>query len=316
MRAIVFDHTLSVVDDFPAPRRQAGESLIRVKYAGICNTDLEISRGYMHFRGILGHEFSGVVEESDNTGFQGKRVVGEINVACGRCDFCRSGLGRHCPKRTVLGISGHAGVMAEFCVLPDANLHIIPPNVSDEEAVFCEPLAAAFEILSQISIKPKWNVVVLGDGKLGLLVAQAVKTTGAEIRLVGHSPKKLALAEQLSIRIADQNEIAPHLADVVIDCTGSTTGFSAALDTVKPRGTIVLKTTVADQYEIDLAPVVIHEIMVIGSRCGRFEPALRSLADKTVRVREMITEIFPLADAVEAFARASDRDSLKVLLRL
>ncbi|RJP14518.1 MAG: alcohol dehydrogenase [Candidatus Abyssobacteria bacterium SURF_5] len=315
MRALVFDEDLQFVKDYPAPVRKRGESLIRVSYAGICNTDLEISKGYMAYRGVLGHEFVGIVEETDTPGLAGKRVVGEINIACGECDFCRAHIKTHCPNRTVLGISGRDGAMADYVVLPDENLHEAPPGVSDEAAVFVEPLAAAFEILSQINIRPGRRVLVLGDGKLGLLVAQVINTTGADCRLIGRSPGKLALARRLAIATADLQSLHPQAADIVIDCTGSPEGLPLALRLVKPRGTVVVKTTVAAQYQIDLAPVVIHEIMVMGSRCGPFRPALSALASGTVRVKELITGVFPLEDALAAFKRALEPGALKILLR-
>ncbi len=316
MRAVTFDHTLRVTRNNPRPNRGPGQSLIRVRYAGICSTDLEITKGYMQFSGVLGHEFVGIVEDSDHTELRGKRVVGEINLACGKCEFCGSTLRTHCPNRTVLGIAGHPGAMADYCVLPDANLHVVPQSVPDEEAVFVEPLAAAFEIIFQITLSPKHHVVVLGDGKLGLLTAQVLGLSGADVRLVGHSAEKLSLARSLSIPIASRETLAQNAADVVVDCTGSSAGLPDALGLVKPRGTVVLKTTVADKYQIDLAPVVINEILVLGSRCGPFEPAIAALAQGSVKVRELITAVYPLEQAVEAFARASERYSLKVLLRL
>jgi threonine dehydrogenase-like Zn-dependent dehydrogenase len=316
MRALIFDRELQLVRDYPLPVRKPGAALIRVACAGVCNTDIEISRGYMGYRGVIGHEFVGIVEETDNPKLRAKRVVGEINLACGRCRFCRSGLRSHCPNRNVLGILNHPGAMADYLILPDENLHEVPPNVSDEEAVFCEPLAAAFEIITQISLSPEQQVVVLGDGKLGLLVAQVLKTTGADVRLIGHSEKKLAIARELSIQTINTPDIAPNSVDVVVDCTGAPEGLPASLRLVKPRGVIVVKTTVAAPYQVDLAPVVINEITILGSRCGPFKPALEALAQKAVRVKELITGVFPFDEAVEAFAHASRRGSLKILLRM
>jgi alcohol dehydrogenase len=315
MKALVFDGTLQLTSEYPPPVRKPGESLIRVTCCGICNTDLEISKGYMNFRGALGHEFVGIVEESDEARLRGKRVVGEINLACGQCALCRSGMRSHCPNRSVLGILNHPGAMAEYVALPDVNLHEVPPSVSDEEAVFCEPLAAAFEILTQIPIRPYHKALVLGDGKLGLLVAQVLKTTGAKAQMIGHSRKKLALARRLSIDVLEE-EAEPNSADIVVDCTGSPDGLASAIRLVKPRGTIVLKTTVADRYHVDLAPLVINEIMVIGSRCGPFRPALKALEERTVCVKELITDVFPLEQGREAFQRACEPDVLKVLIKL
>jgi len=320
MRTLVFDQTLQLVRDQSIPARKSGESLIRVSYAGICNTDLEISRGYMSYRGVLGHEFVGTVEQTDDSNLSGKRVVGEINLACGQCSFCLAGMRTHCPNRTVLGIQNHPGAMADYLVLPDENLHEVPPNLEDEEAVFCEPLAAAFEILEQVSVRPGRQVVVLGDGKLGLLVAQVLKTTGAAVRLIGHSPEKITLARRLNIEAdtetAGNLSVAPNSIDIAVDCTGSSGGLPAALRLVKPRGTIVLKTTIAAQYQIGLAPVVINEIMIVGSRCGPFKPALKALSERTVQVKELISAVYSFDDACTAFARAGKRGTLKILLRM
>ncbi|GAB4341782.1 MAG: alcohol dehydrogenase catalytic domain-containing protein [Candidatus Abyssubacteria bacterium] len=315
MKALVFDGNLKLCD-CARPERRQGESLIRVTLAGICNTDLEIAKGYMGFSGVLGHEFVGVVEESDNADLEGNRFVGEINASCGACEFCVAGMSTHCPNRSVLGILDRPGVMAEYCTLPDSNLHRVPDHVPDEVAVFCEPLAAAFEIPAQIAVEQGQRAVVLGDGKLGLLVAQVLRIRGADVLLAGHSPRKLALAQDWSIRTALADDLKGEAADLVVECTGSTEGFSTALDLVRPRGTIVLKTTVADTFSINLAPLVINEISVVGSRCGPFEPALKALADGSVRVKEMITAIFDIGHALEAFELAARPESLKVLIRM
>ncbi len=316
MRAILFDGNLKLLGDHPEPHRRSGESLIRVKLAGICNTDLEIAKGYMGYSGVLGHEFVGIVEESDDTELCNKRVVGEINLSCGHCEFCNSGMRSHCPTRSVLGIMGHPGVMADKCTLPDSNLHKVPEGLPDEVAIFCEPLAAAFEILTQVSIEPGQTAVVLGDGKLGLLVAQVLKNADANVLLVGRSPEKLSLADGWSVRTVPADALREEAADVVVDCTGSTEGFDTALDLVRPRGTIVVKTTVADRFSINLAPLVINEITVVGSRCGPFEPALKALSDGSVRVSEMIAGIFPMEQALEAFDSASRPEALKVMIRM
>jgi threonine dehydrogenase-like Zn-dependent dehydrogenase len=315
MKALIFDGSLKL-SECAAPARRKGESLIRVRLAGICNTDIEIVKGYMGFSGVLGHEFVGTVEESDDAEIEGKRVVGEINASCGACEFCVAGMRTHCPNRSVLGILDRPGVMAEYCTLPDSNLHRVPDHVPDEVAVFCEPLAAAFEIPAQIAIEQGQRAVVLGDGKLGLLVAQVLKTTGADVLLAGRSPQKLALAQEWSIRTALADELKGEAADLVVDCTGSTEGFGEALDIVKPRGTIVVKTTVADKFYVNLAPLVINEISVIGSRCGPFEPALKALAEGSVYVKEMITAVFDIEHAHEAFELAAKPESLKVLIRI
>ena len=316
MRALLFDGSLKLRRDHPEPIRRPGESLIRVRLAGVCNTDLEIVKGYMGYSGVLGHEFVGVVEESDDERLLNRRVVGEINLGCGECELCRAGMRNHCPARTVLGILDRPGAMADLCILPDSNLHIVPEGVPDDAAVFCEPLAAAFEILSQVPVRSGLRAVVLGDGKLGLLVAQVIKTAGAELLLVGRSPEKLALARSWSIPTALADELTREPADIVVDCTGSTRGFETALGLVKPRGTIVVKTTVADRFSINLAPLVVNEITVVGSRCGPFEPALKALADGSVQVKEMISKIFPMEQALEAFELASRPETLKVLIRM
>jgi alcohol dehydrogenase len=316
MRALLFDGNLKFLNDCPPPRRGPGESLIRVKMTGICNTDLEIAKGYMGYNGVLGHEFVGVVEDSDAPELLNKRVVGEINLSCGNCEFCDSGMHTHCPARTVLGIMEHAGAMADFCTLPDSNLHIVPEGLPDEAAVFCEPLAAAIEITAQVPVKPGQRAVILGDGKLGLLAAQVLKNAGADVLLVGHSPEKLELARNWSIPTTLKAELSDRPADIVVDCTGSTEGFDTALDLVKPRGTVVVKTTVADRFSVNLAPLVINEITVVGSRCGPFEPALKALSDGSVSVEEMISRIFPMEQALEAFEFASLPKALKVLIRM
>jgi threonine dehydrogenase-like Zn-dependent dehydrogenase len=316
MRALLCDGNLTLDREYPLPERRPDESLIRVKIAGICNTDLEIARGYMGYSGILGHEFVGIVEDTDTSALLGKRVVGEINIRCGSCEFCRSAMPTHCPKRTVLGIMGKPGVMADYCTLPDSNLHVVPDGLSDEVAVFCEPLAAAFEITEHNTIRPGQKTVVLGDGKLGLLVAQVLKNAGADVLLVGHSPDKLARAEAWSIPAVVESEMSKDAADMVVDCTGTTQGFALALELVKPRGTIVLKTTVADTFSINLAPLVINEITVVGSRCGPFEPALTALSNGSVRVTDMISRIFAMDQALEAFEYASQPGILKVLINM
>ncbi len=316
MRALLFDGSLRLTGDFPEPHRRPGESLIRVGIAGICNTDLEIARGYMGYSGVLGHEFVGIVEDSDDPRLNGRRVVGEINISCGSCDLCAAGMRTHCPTRTVLGILDHPGAMADLCTLPDENLHVVPDDVPDEAAVFCEPLAAAFEIPAQVRIEPGQKAAVLGDGKLGLLVAQVLKNVGADVLLIGRSAQKLSLAKNWSIRIASAGEPREESADLVVDCTGSTDGFDMALSLVRPRGTIVIKTTVADRFSLNLAPLVINEITVVGSRCGPFDVALKAISDGGLRLDEMISKVFPMEQALEAFEFASQPETLKVLLKM
>ncbi len=316
MRAIVFDGELKLATDYPEPLRKPGESLIRVRVAGICNTDLEIIKGYMGYSGIIGHEFVGVVEQSDNSRLVGKRVVGDINLSCGDCELCNSGMRTHCRNRTVLGIMGHPGAMADYCTLPDSNLHEAPPNLPDERAVFCEPLAAAFEIPAQLPVQPGQRAIVLGDGKLGLLVAQVLKTAKADVLLLGRSPEKLSLARKWSVKTMLANEMHAAQADIVVDCTGSTEGFEMALELVRPRGTIVVKSTVTARFSINLAPLVINEVTVLGSRCGPFKPALRALSDGAIRVADLIAKTFPVEKALEAFEFASKPGTLKVLIKM
>jgi threonine dehydrogenase-like Zn-dependent dehydrogenase len=282
--------------------------------AGICSTDLQIFKGYMGFQGIPGHEFVGVVAEGP-AGLTGQRVVAEINFACGQCHLCQQGLGRHCPTRQVMGILHADGAFAEYVAVPIANLHPVPDQVSDEAAVFTEPLAAAFEILEQVHLQPTHRVVVLGDGKLGLLCAQVLHWTGAQVCLVGRHAHKLEVARALGIQTAILSDAPLSQGDVVVDATGSTTGLQLAIETVRPRGTLVLKSTVATDHNLSLAPLVIHEITVVGSRCGRFPPALRALAHERLSVQPLITEVYRLRDAGDAVAHAARRGVLKILLR-
>jgi threonine dehydrogenase-like Zn-dependent dehydrogenase len=282
--------------------------------AGICSTDLQIFQGYMGFQGIPGHEFVGVVEEGPAV-LTGQRVVAEINFACGQCHLCRQGLGRHCPTRQVMGILQADGAFAEYVAVPIANLHPVPDHVSNEAAVFTEPLAAAFEILEQVHLQPTHQVVVLGDGKLGLLCAQVLHLTGAQVCLVGRHAHKLEVARALGMQTAILSDAPLSQADVVVEATGSTTGLQLAIETVRPRGTLVLKSTVSTDHNVSLAPLVIHEITVVGSRCGRFPPALRALAHERLSVQPLITEVYRLRDAGDAVAHAARRGVLKILLR-
>ncbi len=311
MRALRWDGTrLTLARDQPDPVRRTGEAVVRVRLAGICRTDLEICRGYMGFRGTPGHEWVGQVVDADDAALVGRRVVGEINLACGRCDWCARGLGRHCPTRRVTGIVDADGAFADLLVVPASVLHPVPDTVTDADAVFVEPLAAAFEILEQLGDVAGRRAVVLGDGKLGLLVAQVLARAGADVRIAGRHADKLALAERLGV---DAGAPTPGV-DLVVDATGSAGGLAAALTLVRPRGTIVLKTTVGEEHRLDLAKAVIDEITVVGSRCGPFAPALAALAGGTVSVAPLVDRVFPLDDAVAAFARAATPGVLKVLI--
>jgi len=321
MRALVLsqptDHEkagqLALRDDYQIPSPAKGESLVRVRMAGICGTDLEMARGYMGFSGIPGHEFVGEVVATTSSALAGKRVVGEINAACGDCEFCRADLGRHCWKRSVLGIVGRDGAFAEYLCLPDRNLIPVPDTITDEAAVFTEPLAAAFEIFEQTSIGPAERIAILGDGRLGVMVALAMKARGCNPILGGHHDDKLERIAGFGIATGQESELEPGF-DVVVDCTGSTGGLARALALVRPRGKLVLKTTVAGSAGINLAPLVINEIEVIGSRCGRFRPALDALGAGLIDPRALISGVFLLNDGLEALARAAEPSTFKVLL--
>lgn len=313
MKALRFDEKLCLTDVL-SPKRKDGEALIKVRMAGICNTDLEIIGGYMGFRGILGHEFVGQVEEATNAEWLGQRVVGEINIACGECEFCRKGLGRHCPNRTVLGIQGKDGAFAEYLTLPEKNLHRVADSIADEEAVFVEPLAASLEILQQIKIDPASRVAIIGDGKLGLLITQVLARSGCELLVVGKNTGKLALAESFGANISQAESRPNDKFDMVVEASGSPKGFALALELLKPRGTMVLKSTYHEELGFNPAKLVIDEIKLVGSRCGPFAPALRQLENKWIDVKPLVTGIFPFDEAVQAFAKAQKADSLKIIL--
>ncbi len=313
MRALRFDGSGVQVDDIAEPRPCDETVVVRVGLAGICNTDLEIVRGYMGFRGTLGHEFVGVVEEGPDE-LRGQRVVGEINFACQTCPICIQGLQRHCPLRQVMGILGADGAFADLVRVPVANLHPVPEGVSDEQAVFTEPLAAAFEILEQVHIEPGRDCVVLGDGKLGLLVAQVLHHAGAHVLCVGRHREKLDLVAKRDIETVLLDEWRGDRVSLVVEATGSAEGFERAVAALRPRGTLVLKSTVSERPSLDLAPLVVDEIQVVGSRCGPFPPALRALEMGAVDVLSLITERMHLSDGVEALRRAGSHGTLKVLL--
>ncbi|MEO8125730.1 MAG: alcohol dehydrogenase catalytic domain-containing protein [Bryobacteraceae bacterium] len=299
----------------PKPRRPEGFAVIRLLAGGICNTDLELQRGYYGFEGIPGHEFVGEVTDAGDRRLIGRRVVGEINLACEKCDWCARGFGRHCPKRKVLGIVKHPGAFREFLTLPEHNLHVVPPRLKTEHAVFLEPLAAACEILDQVNIPKGARVAVLGDGKLGLLVSQVLQASGAAVHQFGRHKDKLEIARRRGVttEIA-RNRLPAAEYDWVVDATGSSEGLQAAVSMARPRGTVILKSTVHGKVAIDSAPVIVHEITLVGSRCGRFEPAMKLLASGRIDVASMISEVHPLAGAAKAFARAAERGVMKVLL--
>ncbi len=315
MLAVHLENGAVTTREIPLPRRPEGFALLRLLVGGICNTDLELQRGYYNFAGIPGHEFAAEVVEADTRSLIGKRVVGEINLACAQCDWCRKGLGRHCPNRTVLGIVKHPGAFAEFLTLPERNLHVLPGDIPLERAVFTEPLAAACEILDQVPIPRGETVAVLGDGKLGLLVAMVLHAHGMRVHQFGHHPEKLRIAAATGIATELAHGKLPTAEyDWVVDATGSPEGFRAAVALTRPRGTVILKSTVHDAVAIDTAPIIVNEITLVGSRCGRFEAALPLLGHEPIRLDEMIADRFPLQDATKAFARAAQRGVLKVLL--
>jgi len=308
---------IELVHDYPEPAPGPGEALLRVRMAGVCNTDLEILRGYADFVGVPGHEFVATVEAcGDDPAWVGRRVVGEINVACGQCDLCRRGLTTHCLQRTVVGIRHRDGAFAEFLTLPLENLHVVPEELSDRQAVFVEPLAAALEVLEQVSISARDRVLVVGDGKLGLLVAQVLRLTGCDLGLIGHHPEHLALAQGWGVRTWLEDEGGPGMVDVVVECTGSPGGYILALARVRPRGTLVLKSTYARPMEAHLVSLVVNEITVVGSRCGPFEGALRLLQDRLVDVEPLVSRVCSLDEGIDALQYAAGRGVLKVLIEV
>jgi len=313
MQAVVFDGDLRVVDDYPEPRPGKNEVLVVVSQAGICATDLEIVRGYLGFQGVLGHEFVGTVVEGPPE-ILGQRVVGEINCVCHQCDMCRSDLENHCRRRTVLGIMARDGAFAEFLTLPRENLHLVPPELSDDQAVFVEPLAAALQAKRQYEFKSGERVAVLGCGRLGLLVTQVLRPLVRDVRLFARSQSKAGVCRELGLTLDALDEWPEGVFDVVVDCTGSPDGFASAQRLVKPRGTIILKSTYAGPTGPNLGPTVINEIRILGSRCGPFPEAIECLRKGRVRVEPMISGRYPLEKVGEAFAEASRPENVKILL--
>ena len=325
MKALRFDGELRLVDDQPMPRRE-GEALVKVLCAGICNTDLEITKGYAGFTGTIGHEFVGRVVESPGDELLQKRVVGEINVGCQECADCEMGDARHCPNRTVLGIKGRDGAFAEYLSLPLRNLIELPDSISDEEAVFIEPLAAACNILEQVQIGQEDCVAVIGDGKLAQLIIRVLAQTGCSLTLIGKHPAKLQLAAKYASPIwtgESLSKLPPwpgqsrhEKFDVVIEASGSPDGLPVAVQLVKPRGTIILKSTHHLPTVLDLSPVVVQEIKLFGSRCGRFHAAIRHLMEGNIDLSPLISGRYPLEEGMQAFAAARQTASLKILLRI
>jgi len=312
MRALLLDGQVSFRPDYPRPAASGDNVLVRVLTAGVCETDLQLIRGYMGYAGVLGHEFVGVAETGP---YAGRRVVGEINCACGGCAMCTRDLPTHCANRTVIGILRHDGAFADYLIVPQRNLHLVPESLPNEIAVFTEPVAAAFQILVQVPVNSADHVIVLGDGRLGNLCAQVLAAVTSRLIVVGKHPEKLALLHGRGIKTALVGDLAgDRSADIVVDCTGSHTGLPAALGMVRPRGTIVLKTTVAGTQTLAWAPFVIDEITLVGSRCGPFDRALTALERGEVDVRPLIQESLPLERGVEALELAKQR--LKVLLQV
>lgn len=293
----------------------AGEALVRVRLSGVCGTDIELARGYYPFTGVIGHEFVGEVVESPDPAWTGRRVVGEINAACDTCEACRNGRPSHCESRTVLGIVNRNGGHAEYLTLPVANLHAVPDSVSDEAAVFTEPLAAALEILQQIHVRPDDRVLLVGAGRLGQLVAQVLALTGARLQVVARHAHQRELLHTRGIETIGEGDVEPRRHDVVVEATGSPSGLDLARAALRPRGTLVLKSTYRGAVTLDLAPFVVDEITVVGSRCGPFAPALRLLERGEVDPRPLIGETFPLAEAVAAMVAAQQPSAMKVLIR-
>lgn len=314
---MIYNGKLRLSSHHPLPKREAEEALIKVKLAGICNTDLEILKGYMGFRGVLGHEFVGEVVKCSHSELLGARVVGEINCPCHRCPTCVAGKSSHCPHRSVLGILSRDGAFAQYLSLPISNLHRVPDEISDEEAVFTEPLAACFEILEQVHFQPDQSIAILGDGKLGLIASQVLRLTGGHVLLIGKHPEKLTLARSWGIETTLREQVSKDKRfDFVVDCTGKAEGFREALKITDARGTVIVKSTVFESEKVDLSPLVINEIRVIGSRCGPFAPALRALKEKLVTVKGMISSVYSLDHGLEAIQVASRSEIIKVLIKV
>lgn len=321
MRALVFNNKLELKQDFEKPTPKENEALIKVKLVGICNTDYEITKGYMGYNGILGHEFVGVVEEinGEDKSLLGKRVVGEINLGCKNCDYCAKGLERHCPNRQTLGIFNKDGCFADYVTLPLSNLLEVSEKINDETAVFVEPLAAALEILEQLHIKPYEKVCVLGDGKLGLITALALNASNVDVTLVGKHQNKLDIAKEQNVKtmlLENLKQEDNKSFDVVVEATGRVSGFETSLSLVKPRGVLVLKSTIATGKELNLAPIVIDEITVLGSRCGQFAPALRLMEKNVIDFSKLVSAKLSFDDAILGFEKNKEKNTIKILLEM
>jgi threonine dehydrogenase-like Zn-dependent dehydrogenase len=314
MLGLYYDGELRLRDDLPVPEPAPGEALVKVLAAGICNTDLEIVKGYMDFKGVLGHEFVGVVERAEVEDLVGTRVVGEINCACGCCQQCLENRPHHCIERTTLGISGRDGAFAEYLTLPVENLHVLPDYIPQYSAIFIEPLAACLRVLEQVHVHPYTRVAVLGDGKLGQIMAQVMRLTGCELLAVGKFPEKIKILDRMGIRTVTADEVDNTTFDVVIECTGKPEGYDLARRMVRPTGTIVQKSTYVNKIVMDISGLVVDEVSIVGSRCGSFEPAIRTLMRGLVDVQALIDRRFPLENGLQAFEYAAREDVLKVVL--
>jgi alcohol dehydrogenase len=313
MLALSFDGQPQL-QEVPRPAPGDGEVLIRVHLAGICRTDLEVLKGYHGFQGIMGHEFVGQVAGPEASPWLGQRVVGEINLGCGACNLCRRGLAGHCRTRRVLGLKDHDGVFAPYLSLPAANLHAVPPEVPDVFAVFTEPLAAALRVLEAAPVSPAARVLIVGDGSLGLQISWVLALSGAEVHLAGHHPGQLALARPRGVATFLSADLPAGDYDIVVEASGSPTGLELALARVRPRGTVVIKSTYVGRYPLDPAALVVPEVSLVGCRCGPFAGALRLLRDGRIDPRPLIHRTFPLSRGLEALAWAQRPGVLKVLI--
>ena len=317
MRALILRSGLEYCEKYPTPTPADGEAVVRVIQAGICATDLQLVQGYMGFQGVLGHEFVGIVDEAPHhPDLVGKRVVGEINAACRVCPVCQAGRPTHCPHRTTLGIDRRDGAFADYLALPPENLYPLPDEITNDQAVFTEPLAAACQILKQVPIHEEDRVLVIGDGKLGLLCAQVLQRAGCRLTVLGRYPEKL---QTLAARGIHTNQDSASLSpgfDIVVEATGTADGFKLACKYVRPRGTIVLKSTYHGQTAVDMTTLVVHEITVIGSRCGPFPTAIALLRDNAIDVQSLIHKRFPIEQGTDAFEHAATKGVLKVLLEM
>jgi len=309
------NQTLSLRNDLPIPQPVEGEALVRVRLAGICSTDLEMVRGYYPFTGIPGHEFVGDILEAPDAALRGVRVTGEINIVCGVCATCRRGASSHCEHRATLGIHNRHGCFAEYLTLPIENLHLIPDHVSNEAAVFTEPLAAALQIQQQIHIKPTDKVLIVGAGRLGQLIAQILSLCSCDLDVVVRHTYQQEILTERGIQTLREEDIVERTYDFVIEATGAPGGFDLARRAVRPRGTLVLKSTYADDLAVNFSSIVVDEITLVGSRCGSFEPALRLLEADRVNPMPLITESYPLSDGIAAFDHAAQAGVFKILFK-